>query len=526
MKKITPIPLTLLVLACLQANAAPAPTTPTQTTLPTAVTAAGTGYSAFVGDSHIDLGEAMEPMKMADMLLCVVSASGAPLLPNETYQAIADFDLCGAGGGSTQATYSSLTVESSRASADVAQVANMWIHLRDGPSSPVRDVHFKAQLSSAPTATNHLGVWQLDWEFQNPDGANTWENGHMTSVTGAAGFAEFTMASNSDLPDVGDSANDVYATIAMTSLKEGVGRVTTSNPAKDYAMAFNDTLVTIQEGTNTATCQSIENFTDSVYQYNLYDSSGALVDINAEIEFTTATGNAGVLGQYSYWDNESETEQKGYWAWIEDNGYPATDGATTVSDSTTPTIKYTITWDIEGSGSAAYQTVTAVADGLVAVAYGGSAHVFDKPIIFDTSSAELATTITPLTDRNDDTDTITTADLDSNQLTYNGPGRLWGIKWNDSSRMYEAALADGTALISKATGNDTVHTSKTYYVKAATVAKTPDVAADCSVLSGSLASASALSLPTVADITNNPVTLGTEPNVTAEPKIKDGVLTN
>jgi hypothetical protein len=45
-------------------------------------------------------------------------------------------------------------------------------------------------------------------------------------------------------------------------------------------------------------------------------------------------------------------------------------------------------------------------------------------------------------------------------------------------------------------------------------------------LSGSLASASALGLPTVADITNNPVTLGTEPDVTGEPKIKDGVLTN
>jgi hypothetical protein len=520
MKNITPIPLTLLVLACFQANAAATTTNP-----PTAVTAAGTGYSAFVGDSYIDLGEAMEPMAMADMLLCIVSASGAPLLPNDTYQAIADFDLCGAGGGSNQATYSSMTVESSRASADVAQVAKMWILMKEDALSPVKDIHFKAQLSSAPTATNHIGEWQLDWEFQNPGGANTWENGNMEAVTGAGGFAEFTMATNSDQPG-GSPANNVYAKIAMTSLKEGVGRVTTSNPAKDFAVAFNDTLVTIKEGSNAATCQSIENFSDIVYEYNLYDSSGALVDINAQIEFTTATGNAGVLGQYSYWDNESETEQTGYWAWIEDNGYPATDGATTVSDSTTPATKYTITWDIEGSGSTAYQTVTAVADGLVAVADGGSAHVFDKPIIFNTSSAELATTITPLTDRNDDTDTITTADLDSNQLTYNGPGRLWGIKWNDSSRMYEAALADGTALISKATGNDTVHTSKTYYVKAARVAKTPDVAADCSVLSGSLASASALGLPTVADITNNPVTLGTEPTVTAEPKIKDGVLTN
>ena len=513
MKNITPIPLTLLVLASFQANAAPTTTNP-----PTTVTAAGSGYSTFVGDSYINLGAALEPMKMADMLLCVVSASGASLLPNDTYQAIADFNLCGTDNASTQATYSSVTVESSRASADVAQVANMWIHLKDGPSSPVMDVHFKAQLSSSPTATNHLGVWQLDWEFQNPAGANTWENGHMKSVTGAGGFAEFTMASNSALP--GDPANDVYAKIAMTSAKEGVGRVSTSNPVKDYAMAFNDTLVTIKEGSNTPTCQSIQDFTDSVYQYNLYDSLGALVDINAEIEFTTAAGNSGVLGQYSYWNGTSE--QTGYWAWIEGNGYPITDGATTVSDSTTPATKYTITWDITGSGSTAYQTVMAVADGASA---GGSAHVFDKPIIFDTSSAALATTVSPLTDRNDNTDTITTADL-SSQLMYNGPGRLWGFDWD--SNKPKAALADGTALLSKATGNDTVHTSKTYYVKAATVEKTPDDTpiSNCASLSGSLASASALGLPTVADITNNPVTLGTEPDVTGEPKIKDGVLTN
>ena len=513
MKNITSIPLTLLALACLQANAAATTTTP-----PSTVTAAGTGYSAFVGESYIDLGEAMQPMAMADMLMCIVAASGAPLLPTETYQAVADFGLCGAGGGSTQANYSSMTVQSSRTSADVAQNANIWIHFKPSTSSPVMDINFKAEMSSAPTAKNHLGVWQLDWEFQNPGGPNTWENGHMKSVAGTGGFAEFTMANNSAMP--GENPINIYAKIAMNSLTAGTGRVTTSSPAKDYALAFNDTIVAIKDG-GTTTCQSLAGFVDIVYEYNLYDNLGALVDINAEIEFTTAAGNSGVLGQYSYWDGSSE--QTGYWAWIDDNGYPASDGVTTVSDRKTPATKYTITWDITGSGSTAYQTVTAVVDGASAA---GSAHVFDKPIIFDTSSSQLATTISPLTDRNNDTDTITTSDLDSDQLTYNGPGRLWGIKWNNSGRKFEAALADGTALISKSTGNDIAHTSKTYYVKAATVGKTPVAAADCSALAGSLVAASSLGLPTASDIANNPVSLGAEPTVTASPKIKDGALTN
>lgn len=526
-KNITPISLTLLVLACVQANAATT-TTPTTATPPTAVTAAGTGYSTFVGDTYIDLGEAMQPMQMADMLLCIVSASGASLLPNETYQAVADFGLCGESDGTTQATYSSMTVESSRASAEAAQTANMWIHLKEGASDPVQDIEFKAQMSSAPSATNHLGAWQLDWEFQNPNGANTLENGHMKAVTGGDGFAEFTLASNSEFS--APEKNNVYAKIKMISLKEGVGRVTTSNGSgADYALAFNETLVTIKETSGEATCQSIENFSDTVHDYNLYDSSGALVDINAEIEFTTAAGNSGVLGQDLYWDGSAE--KTGYYVWIDNNDYPISDGATTVSDRTTPTTKYTITWDITGSGSKAVQTVTAVVDGALAE---GSAHVFDKPIIFDTgtNSSELATTISPNTDRNDDGAVFSTdnqgafdgSSFDGNQLTYNGPKKLRGIKW--ANETYVAALADGTALISKASGNDAVHNSKTYYVKAATVAKAPVTASDCSVLDGSLALAVALSLPTVADITNNSPSLDEEPSVTGKPKIKDGVLTN
>lgn len=511
MKNITPIPLTLLALACLQANAATTTTNP-----PSAITAAGTGYTAFVGQSYIDLGEALEPMDMADMLMCIVTASGAPLLPTETYQAVADFGLCRA-GGENQSTYSSMTVESSRVSNDVAQNANIWIHYKLDASTPVMDIHFKAQMAVEPTATNHLGVWQIDWEFQNPSGPNTFENGHMKSVAGAGGFAEFTMANASAMP--GDTASNTYAKIAMTSLTSGSGRVTTSAPAKDYALAFNDTLVAIKEAGEAATCQSLTSFSDVVYDYNLYDSSGTLVDIKAQIDFKTAAGNSGILGSYSYWDGSSE--QTGYWAWIDGDDYPTSDGATTVSDSDTPATKYTITWDITGTGSAAYQTVTAVADGTSAA---GLAHVFDKPIIFDISGGQLASTVSPLTDRNDSTDTITTADFSGSQLTYNGRGRLRGIKWDGSQ--YVAALADGTALISKATGNDIAHTSKTYYVKAVTVARTPETAADCSALSGSLASASALGLPTASDIANNPVSLGTEPTVTAEPKIKDGVLTN
>ena len=517
MKIITRIPLALLALACLQANAAATTTTP-----PEGVTAAGTNYSTLATDTFIDLGEVMQPYTMADMLMCIVTASGAPLLPNETYLATADFGLCGA-GGNEQAVYSGMTVKSSRASDSAPQNVNIWIDYKLRASTPIMDIDFKAQLTSAPTATNHLGVWQIDWEFQNPDGENNIENGHMKSVNGATGNSEFTMASHS--AQFGDVPNDIYSKIVMTSLTDGYGRVTSSEAPDDFALAFNNSFVTIKEASDTdASCHNIESLTDTIWEYNLYDSVGALVDINTQIEFITESGGRGVLGSYSYWDGSSNQIQ--YWVWLnKSSDYPAVDTDTfTVSDADNQATKYTLTWDVTGSGASAGHNLTAVADGLVAGAT--FAHTFDNPIYFDTSTSQLASTVSPLTDRNESTDVITRSDFRGDTLTYSGAGRLTGIVFDETQQTYAVALADGTALRSKSTGNDDAHTDKIYYVKAAIVARVPANAglSQCSSLDGPLAIAGTLSLPTAADITNNPPVMGTEPTITTSPRIIDGAL--
>ena len=523
MKIITRIPLALLTLACLQANAAATTATP-----PLTVTGAGTNYSTLATDSYIDLGEVMEPMDLADMLMCIVTASGAPLLPNETYLATADFSLCGASGDGA-AVYSGMTVKSSRASDIATQNVNLWIDFKLDTSTPIMDIEFKAQLSSAPTATNHLGVWQIDWEFQNPDGENNISNGHMKSVTGASGFGEFIMANQAIEFDGGapsGSPYEVYSKILMTSITDGYGRVTNSEaPAKDFALAFNNSFVTIKEFNDTdASCHNIESFTDTIHEYNLYDINGALVDINTQIEFITESGGRGVLGSNTYYNGS--TDQIQYWVWLsKSSDYPAVDTDTfTVSDADNQATKYTLTWDVTGSGASASHNLTAVADGLVAGAT--FAHEFDNPIYFATSTSQLGSTVSPLTDRNDSTDAITRSDFYGDTLTYSGAGRLSGIRWDNTQRTYAVALADGTALTSKSTDNDVAHTNKTYYVKAAVVARVPAVAglSQCSSLDGPLAIARTLSLPTAADITNNPPVMGTEPTITTSPRIIDGAL--
>jgi len=518
--------LSLLALSCLQANAAPTTTNP-----PSAVTAAGTDYTAFVGESYIDLGDALESTRFADMLMCIVGAGGSPLLPTETYNAVADFGLCGA-GEKTKTSYSSMTIESSRTSDVAPQNVKMWIDYKPGTSIPVMGVHMKAQISAEPTATNHLGVWQIDWEFQNL-GPNQTDNGHLKASVGAAGFSEFTLASQTQGHGGGEELR--YSKTQMTSLTDGIGRSTISLPPssslhRDWAIAFNDSLLSIKDRAvddpDPATCHNLQILTDEVSDYNLYDSSGALVDVKAELNFTTLTGNSGTVGSYKYVDADDASELIGYWVWIDQNDYPASSASTTVSttvsDSDTPTTKYTITWDITVGAAGVTHAVTAVADG--PAGSGGSAHVFDLPIIFDTSSAQLVNTISPLTERNDSTSTLTRSNFYTSSMKYNGRGRLWGISQNGDNR---ASFADGTALrVKDSPVNDSVHRGETYYVKAVSVARTPATAAaaECSVLNGPLATGGALGLPTQADVTNNSPSLGNRPSITAEPRIKDGVL--
>ena len=523
--------LSLLALSCLQANAAP-----TTTALPSAVTAAGTDYTAHVGQSYINLGDALDSMSMADMLLCIVTAGGAPLLSTETYRAVADFGLCGA-SDENQTTYSSMIVESSRDSDsdDAPQNIKMWIDYKLNAASPVMDIHMKAQIEAEKTAAAHLGVWQIDWAADPISGATDKENGHTKAVVGAAGFSEFTFASESKMP--AQEEERIFAKTQMTSSTDGIGRVTklyptTSHPADNWVLAFNDSLLRIKAGTAEDTCQDLTALTDNVYDYNLYNSSGALVDIKAELDFTTEGDSTGIIGSYKYFDS---IERTAYWVWIDGGDYPTsrtpttvstTTVSTTVSDSDTPTTKYTITWDVTvNEAGVVTHAVTAVADGLTSVGSGGSAHVFDLPIIFDTSSAQLGDTISPLTDRNDSTDTLTTADFNDTSMLYNGRGRLSGIRRDSSTDVPLASFADGTALVSKdSIDNDSDHRGRTYYVKAVSVARNPATAADCSVLSGPMVTAAALGLPTEVDITNHSPVMGTQPTVTAEPRIKDGVL--
>jgi len=507
MKKIILFPLGLLAMACLQANATPTP--------PSAVTAVGTDYTSFSADSYIKLDDGIEDtMSMADMLMCIINASGASLLPGtgdpivaETYTALVDFNLCGAGdsGGSGSSSVSSMTVESYRPNNQSPHQIKAWLHPQG-----VGDVNMQGSVTSAPTATNQLGVWVFDWNFQQ----GRTDQGRMKASANTDGFGEFEMAYRSQQ----DSSTTLYLTTAksqMVSATTGIARVKDQKEATDVTLVFNETLITIKNGATT-TCQSLVDVDERVYHYNLYDSTGSFVDIQSQLRFQTVGGYTGFVGDY-----EDSNYNTAYWVWIDGGDYPTSNGATVVTGKDGG--QYTLTWDVSGEAP----SVTAVADG---ISDSGIAHVFDKPIIFNVSSTHINTTISPLLARNG-TDAITDAHF-SGQLAYNGGGRLWGIDSTDvvvDGEVVETYVpviqfADGTALTTTATAD---HPSKTYYVKATEIEEIPVTATGCSAVLGSLLdSAASLTLPTAADIDNNLVILATEPDVEGDPKVIHGVLSN
>ena len=507
--------LSLLALSCLQANAAPTITNP-----PLAVIADGTGYSTLVAESVIELGDAMEPIQFGQMVLCFTNLGGASLLPGRTtdYKAIADFGLCVA-NDSGRAEIANFTIRPTPASAGVLQSTRMWAHMNS------QTFHVKTVISAGVSAANHMGEWQIDWQKQNPNsaGVNNLDNGHIKSAT-VGGFNEYTFANVS--AEVGQAEKETLAKFRKTSSEEGAGRVKvtrsgvndpSNNGIINYTMAYNETFVHIKEDNDPSeeTCRNHQITTENVFDYNLYDDTGALVDIQSNIEFRTTADLAGFLGSYTYFDDNDDI-QTGFWVWIENNIYPSNNTPITVTDFRITGQSYDLTFNVVAGKT----KLTAVRNNTT-----NADHVFDKPILFDTSSSgSLVNTVVPLTDRNDVTDRLTKADFPSDSMVYMGPGRLQGgLDGN------EANFADGTELTSANTvENAPNYRGKKYYVKAMYIENTPTPApalSSCAALAQAMVGAASETLPTIADIVINAPTVLNEPVVAGRPLITDGALT-
>lgn len=512
--------LTLLALSCLQANAAATVATP-----PSAVTADGTDYSNLDAGSIIELGEVMDPLQMGEIVLCLTNIGGAHLVDQTTaYRALGDFNNCQSSSEPGRVTATKFTIIPAAKVVGLPQKTDMWITMT--PEGITERYQLKTAISAGVSADNHLGVWQIDWQKLDSSGANGNTNsGHIKSAAGALGN-QYTFASidNED----GDGSMELLASFSRASQTSGSGRTRITrtghsnaerNGILNYTIAYDADFVHIKEkdGDTPEVCQSHRDTFESVFDYNLYDNTGALVDIQSNIEFATAAGKTGYMSSHTYFDSD-KVVQTGYWFWIEDGGYPTT--STTnfqVRDKRANGKSYHLTINV--SGTETYE-LTSIKDATTSIE-----HVFDNEIVFDTSNVDtpLTTVINPLTGRNDSEYDLLKSDFAYDSMVYAGPGRLYGGPDGN-----ERNFADGTRLTSMAEPHNSAgYANKDYYLKASFIENQPKTATEgsCLRLAGAMTAAALQELPTSADILGNAPPVITEPVVTGPPLVTDGKLT-
>lgn len=463
--------------------------------------ATGTEFANFEADSYVYV-EALQGLDFANMLMCIAGATGIPLIPNGQYLAVADLAMCSAGDGSGVPNYTQMIVDSSRASNTSPQESKVWIEYNNGGT--LETIHFKANIVAPPSDLNPMGEWTLSYEFQSTPPLETGYLAATTTVAGAPKLDMVIVANDSD----GSGTQTRQSSFEMTALDAGAGTVSISSTGNYYThpnttvvtnLAITPTHVGIDTA-GTAQCLDVGTMTDVVYEYNLYDTSGDLVDISSNLEFTTGSGSHGVLGSYS----DGSTVK--YWIWVEQD---SENGPTTTSVTDNAGVTYTLTWTSNELTRVVNNSTTQDIE-------------FDDPLQFAIATA---TNISPNTSRSDSSvtfETVASSQFSGTHLTYDGPGRLYGISYvdvnddgdattTDPAPYYEPAVgfADGTKLVDTLGG--------TYYVKAANISRNPATGGTgCSAMTYT-----ALSLP-ASTLAVSPAGMGTPPTVSTEPRVMDG----
>jgi hypothetical protein len=407
----------------------------------------GTDYSNATAEVFLDAGDWQEPLNMADMLVCVMNATGVDIVPNGTYSAMVDMSQCDDEEGSREdakvTRFAEATTVSARASNTANQTATSYFldgedANSDGEITEAENMKFVANVTISESASNAnpFGVFDFNWnradaETDGSDG--DFNRGSMSFTSNSATEIGFSFIEESN---VDGSSNDTYNMWAKgAGAKNGDSGKVYVNDALDqiHKVNFNSTHANVVTN-GTQACMALDEDTMAtyVYGYNLYNATtGALIDIVAGIElvFGTDKDKRGYVG--SYWDEGASSLK--LWIHTEDGTKP-----TTVYKESDKETALSVTW----SGR------TPTISGITLV----------EPIRFEADGFAAITPAGGNVTKNDN-------------LVYEGAGQLWGIPWTQQSSgnwQPDYNLADGLVL----TGANGDYSGVSYRVKRAGAWKT------------------------------------------------------
>ena len=458
----------------------------------------GTDYANATTEVFLNAGDWQDPLNMADMLICIMNATGVDKVPNGTFNALVDMSQCDDEESGSQAakvtSFAQATVISARASNTANQTATAYFldgedQNSDGVISEAENGRYVAKVTISESASNAnpFGAFTFNWNRADAviDGsAGDYERGSMAFTSNSATEIGFSFIEQKLVDGESDDTYTMWAKGVGTKNGES-GKVYVNDDSDEvHKVNFNSTHAHVVTN-GTAACMGLAENTmaNFVYGYNLYNATtGALIDIVAGVELVYGTDKdkRGYVG--SYWDEGASALK--LWMHTEDGTKPTT----VYKDS-----------DKETAISVSWSGRTPTISGLTLV----------EPIIFE---ADFLATVTAAGEASAGTKT--------NDLVYEGAGQLWGIPWTQQAGgnwQPDYNLADGLLL----TGTNGAYDGVTYRVKRSAAWKT---LAAASGACGSLpiADSEFSALTTQPTITAVSETWASKPTVTTAVKVLHG----
>ncbi|UTV30435.1 hypothetical protein [Photobacterium atrarenae] len=278
---------------------------------------AGTDYTNTITDSYVG-EQAAEPLNMANMLLCIMKATGAENFANADYRALVDSAQCEGRNGdessqsASKIAYSEVVVSSTRADNQSPQNVTVWF--QDAEEADGQYI-VNTRVSAAPGPTSPFG--ELQFTFKHATGADkgdlsiSVENGqNMISLINS--FEE------------GGNTIEQAAIVQIDDAEGKSGRGKTQgldwsqNPPVpiEYKLAYNENYYLKQVGSNPEVCLSRNNPRENVHSYSLFnETTGELLDIKAGFNFEYISAQSGqpqhgFVGEWGLWTEEQH--QQGY----------------------------------------------------------------------------------------------------------------------------------------------------------------------------------------------------------------------
>jgi len=285
----------------------------TDSTARTANAIDATGF-ATTADYNVDESSTFVFEQSADVLdtvnkiLCMIGQSRPDLMLNEgNYNAQIDENKCGSGDGDSQSnapSYSMWTVNSTRSEGE-PMIVKAWVPDGDDEINALMKVYRK------PSTEYPIGFFKMTFKKVKSDGTEGMKGYMRTKKTSGGTQLVFYQPMK-----VGSTTFDYSVKVNFNSDGSGTGATsmpnwTGDNQAegyKSFQLAYNSSYFYKQKTLNGTTsdpvCLDRNKYMKSAWNYGMYDSNGARVDISSGFPISATVSNTkyhGYIGYHGLW---------------------------------------------------------------------------------------------------------------------------------------------------------------------------------------------------------------------------------